>query len=285
MTTKLSDDERLVNALLPDFAVGCRRPTPGNGYLEALTRENVRVVTERISHVVPEGIVLTTGEVIKIDTFICATGFDLSFTPSFEIVGRQGKTMAEQWKTKPTAYLSLAVPNFPNYFSELNSLSPSFSSFSPGTHASSSPSSVFLGPNSPVGHGSILPIIEHTTKYVINFLKKIQTQDICSVTPSQAATADYDTHVSTFMQRTAWATPCRSWFKNGTVDGPITALHPGSRIHWFHMLGDIRFEDWEFEYRSANRFRYLGNGFSIREAAGRDTTRYFQDPEEGYRAY
>lgn len=119
MTTKLSNDERLVKALLPDFAVGCRRPTPGNGYLEALTKENVRVVTDRISHVVPEGIVLTTGEVIKIDTFICATGFDLSFTPSFELVGRQGKTMAEEWKSKPTAYLSLAVPNFPNYFSEL----------------------------------------------------------------------------------------------------------------------------------------------------------------------
>jgi hypothetical protein len=144
---------------------------------------------------------------------------------------------------------------------------------------------VFLGPNAPVGHGSILPIIEHTTKYVINFLKKMQTQDICSVMPSQAATEEYDIHVATFMQRTAWATPCRSWFKNGTVDGPITALHPGSRIHWFHMLSDIRFEDWEFGYRSANRFRYLGNGFSTREGPGRDTTGYFECPEEGYRCY
>lgn len=128
MTTKLSNDERLVKALLPDFAVGCRRPTPGNGYLEALTKENVRVVTDRISHVVPEGIVLTAGEVIKIDTFICATGFDLSFTPSFKLVGRQGKTMAEEWKSKPTAYLSLAVPNFPNYFSELGAFHLSSSS-------------------------------------------------------------------------------------------------------------------------------------------------------------
>ncbi|KAL4805227.1 hypothetical protein BDV18DRAFT_153027 [Aspergillus unguis] len=260
MTTKLANNECLIRALVPSFAVGCRRPTPGNGYLEALTADNVEVITDDISHVIPEGIVLATGRIIRVDTFICATGFDLSFTPRFQLVGRQGSRLADEWKTKPKAYLSLAVPGFSNYF-------------------------IFLGPNAPVGHGSVLPIIEHTTKYVINFLKKIQTEDISSVMPSRAAMEDYDIHISKFMQRTAWATPCRSWFKNGTIDGPITALHPGSRIHWFHMLNEIRLEDWEFTYRTGNRFRYLGNGFSTMEGPGKDTTRYFDHPEEGYKRY
>ncbi|KAL4891195.1 cyclohexanone monooxygenase [Aspergillus ambiguus] len=260
MTNKLGNSPRLVKALLPDFAVGCRRPTPGNGYLESLTKENVRVVTDSIVKVVPEGIVLSTGEVIQVDTFICATGFDMSFAPRFRLVGRHGKRLSEEWREKPMAYLSLAAADFPNYF-------------------------MFLGPNAPVGHGSLLPIIEHTTKYLINFMKKIQTQGIKAIAPKIEAIRDLDMHITEFMKRTAWATQCRSWFKNSKVDGPVIAVHPGSRIHWFHILAGIRFEDWEFTYLSNNRFHYLGNGFSVREQEGKDTTRYFDFPAEGYNDY
>lgn len=116
-------------------------------------------------------------------------------------------------------------------------------------------------------------------------MKKLQTQNIKAVAPSEAAVQDFSEHIHEFMKRTAWATPCRSWFKRGTIDGPIVALHPGSRIHWFHMLHSIRFEDWEYKYLSDNRFQYLGNGFSSREDPGLDTTRYFDNPEEGYAEY
>jgi hypothetical protein len=61
------------------------------------------------------------------------------------------------------------------------------------------------------------------------------------------------------MPRTSWAGPCRSWFKGGTEDGPVTALHPGSRIHFFHMLEQFRGEDWEFVYEA----RLVGIGFRI----------------------
>lgn len=79
------------------------------------------------------------------------------------------------------------------------------------------------------------------------------------------------------MPRTAWAGSCRSWFKNSVVDGPVTALHPGSRIHFFHMLEEFRGEDWEYVYREGgegNRFAYLGNGFSVKELDGGDTAWY-----------
>jgi cation diffusion facilitator CzcD-associated flavoprotein CzcO len=118
MTTKLNGNERLIKHMIPEFAVGCRRPTPGNGYLEALLKPNVRVVTDNIQNIIPEGIVLTTGEVIKVDTFICATGFDISFCPRFNLVGQNGVSLSEQWKSVPSAYLSLATENFPNYFSK-----------------------------------------------------------------------------------------------------------------------------------------------------------------------
>ncbi|KAK5048147.1 hypothetical protein LTR84_005817 [Exophiala bonariae] len=253
-------NESLSKHLIPEFAVGCRRPTPGNGYLEALSKENVRVVTDPITEIVPQGIKTSTNEVIEIDTFICATGFDISFTPRFKTTGRNNIILSEQWNGRPEAYLSLGVENFPNYF-------------------------MYLGPNCPIGHGSVLPIIEHATKYFINLFKKIQTQNIKAVVPKSAAVRDFYEQTDKFMERTAWTTPCRSWFKNGKVDGPIIALHPGSRIHWFHMLEEIRYEDWEYTYLTRNRFQYLGNGFSTHEAPGLDTTFYFDHPESGYKDY
>jgi cation diffusion facilitator CzcD-associated flavoprotein CzcO len=117
MTSKLGSDSDLIKHIIPNFAVGCRRPTPGNGYLEALMKPNVTVVTEEISEIVPTGIKLNSGKVVEVDVFICATGFDISFAPRFPLIGRNGTNLAEQWKTRPTAYLSLAAENMPNYFS------------------------------------------------------------------------------------------------------------------------------------------------------------------------
>lgn len=65
---------------------------------------------------------------------LCATGFDVSFVPSFEISGRGGLLMRDAWKDLPDAYLGIAAPNFPNYF-------------------------VVCGPQGPLGNGSILPAV------------------------------------------------------------------------------------------------------------------------------
>ena len=86
----LGGDEKLCKALIPQFPLGCRRITPAPGYLEALRTSNTEVITEGIAEIVPEGIRLESGEIIKLDAIICATGFDNSFTPRFPIVGRHG---------------------------------------------------------------------------------------------------------------------------------------------------------------------------------------------------
>lgn len=126
----------------------------------------------------------------------------------------------------------------------------------------------FLGPNGPIGHGSVFTLSEHISKYITGIIQKCQTQGIKAITPSQAAVDDYFEHISTFMPRTAWAASGgRSWFTGGQANAAVTALHPGSRIHFFHMLEKFRGEDWEYVYEGAkqNRFSYLGNGFSTKE--------------------
>lgn len=118
MTFALEGDKRLCDAMIPDFPLGCRRLTPGTGYLGALKQLNVRVVLDPISKIVPEGFQTSTGELIKVDAIVCATGFDVSFTPRFPIIGRKGN-MQDLWtKEVPKSYMSCAIPDFPNYFSK-----------------------------------------------------------------------------------------------------------------------------------------------------------------------
>jgi hypothetical protein len=127
---------------------------------------------------------------------------------------------------------------------------------------------VFLGPNCPIGHGSVITITEHMSKYIASIILKCQTEGITSLSPGHEALDAYSAHIDAFMPRTVWAGTCRSWFKNGMETGPVTALHPGSRIHWFHMLEKFRGEDFDYVYEGGKRFGYLGNGFSTKELEG-----------------
>jgi cation diffusion facilitator CzcD-associated flavoprotein CzcO len=107
-----------MKALIPDFPVGCRRITPGVGYLAALTKPNVQTVTTGIEEIRPHGIKLITGELIAVDAIVCATGFNLSFVPRFPIIGADGN-LQDIWKDSvPAAYMSCMVPGLPNYFSK-----------------------------------------------------------------------------------------------------------------------------------------------------------------------
>jgi cation diffusion facilitator CzcD-associated flavoprotein CzcO len=258
MTAVLGGGETLCKKLIPDYPLGCRRMTPAPRYLQSLTQTNVDVVTEGIKRIVPDGIELVSGELLKVDAIICATGFDVSFCPRFPLKGRSGNLQDIWRKETPKAYMSCAVAGLPNYFT-------------------------FLGPNGPIGHGSVFTLTEHIAKYITGVIKKCQTEGIKAIAPSQSAVDDYFEHIESFMPRTAWASSCRSWFKRGNETGPVVALHPGSRIHFFHMLERFRGEDWEYVYDNArqNRFQYLGNGFSTKELdPSIDSTWYLDMPGE-----
>lgn len=119
MRRKLAKKPWIADSIVPkNFAVGCRRPTPGNGYLEALCEDNVDVITDSIAEITPEGIKTADGKEHKVDIIVCATGFDVSWKPYYPTIGRDGHSLAEDWKDVPSTYLSITVPNFPNYLSK-----------------------------------------------------------------------------------------------------------------------------------------------------------------------
>ncbi|KAK9422621.1 putative Sterigmatocystin biosynthesis monooxygenase stcW [Seiridium unicorne] len=249
MQRKLATRPEIAELMIPkNFAVGCRRPTPGNGFLEALCEDNVDVVSQPIQEITPKGIRTVDGVEHEFDVLICATGFDVSWKPSYPTIGRDKRSLSDEWSDAPSTYLSVTVPHFPNYL-------------------------IFNGPFGPYGHGSILPITELLGRHFIKILDKMSSEGVNSFEPKEAAVADFAQHRRQFLSRTAWSSPCRSWFKGGTVDGEVM-MWPGSRIHFFETMENPRWEDYELTYTTSNRFGYFGNGFAAREFDGRDLSWY-----------
>ncbi|PYI13635.1 flavin-binding monooxygenase [Aspergillus violaceofuscus CBS 115571] len=237
MYTKLQSKPHVRDAIIPtDFNVACRRPTPGNGFLEAIASEKTIVFTSPIKEITPRGFIDTaTGIEHEVDVIICATGFNTSYQPRFPLIGLDGVSLADKWSDTPTSYLAIAVDGFPNYFT-------------------------YSGPFAPVGHGSILPILSHITHYFIQTIQRMRKQHIRRLSPKPAAVEDFVEHAQAFLPRTCWADPCSSWFKQGRKDGPVI-VWPGSRLAYFELLRTPTLSDYDVAYWSGNRFGYLGSGF------------------------
>ncbi|KAL4724306.1 hypothetical protein ACLX1H_008919 [Fusarium chlamydosporum] len=242
MRERLGNDKELCQKLLPDYEYGCRRPTPGDGYLEALRQENARVTFDPIVKITESGI-QTTKDHTDFDIIVCATGFDASFRRSWSVRGRNGFKLHDAWDNTPQAYFGVAAANMPNYF-------------------------IFIGPNSPVGHGSLLDSVFCVAKWILKWCRKIATEDIKSVCVNQQVVDDYNVYLQELLKRMVWTGSCRSWYKNRKKDGPVTAVYGGSRHHFREILETFRTEDFDIEYRSVNRFRFMGNGRTLKESTG-----------------
>ena len=152
MRQRLNNNEGLIKKIVPDFAFGCRRPTPGDGYLEALQEKNASCISDPILRITDSGFE-TSGGIENFDIIVCATGFDVTYKPHWNTVGQNGISLNEKWAEDPHGYFGICAPDMPNYFT-------------------------FLGPNSPVAHGSLIFFINCVAQYILKWCKKIATEDI-----------------------------------------------------------------------------------------------------------
>jgi len=238
MKNKLKN-EYLEERLIPNWHVGCRRLTPGVGYLEALGKPNVQTVYGEINEITERGCLCSDGKEYPIDVLICATGFNTSFKPRFPVINSSGANLQDAWGKEPRSYFGLAAADFPNYL-------------------------IFLGPNSPIGNGPVLSAIEAQADYMCKLIDRFQTHNISAFAPRTEAIDDFIAFKDDFMKKTVWHDACRSWYKSLGSDGPVTALWPGSTLHYIEALMELRLEDWHVEY-NGNRFAWLGNGYSQTE--------------------
>lgn len=257
MRARLGDSVDLADQLVPKYAVGCRRLTPGQGFLEALTKSNVEVVTAEIDRATTDGLMTVDGLLHEVDAIVCATGFDTTWRTRFPIYGRDGASLAERWAAVEDveAYLAMGIPDFPNYL-------------------------MFTGPNSPVSNGTLIPVIEKQAAYMTAMIRKYQRQRVKSFAPSNRVTEALNKRHQRWLQRTVWADECRSTFKGGNKQGKIIGPWPGSSLHYFEAISEVRFEDWEYGYWTDSEgygeaalgegtWGYLGSGFTTREELDR----------------
>lgn len=108
MRQRLGDRDDLKQKIIPSWSPGCRRLTPGEGYLEALIRDNVACCFDDIAKVTETGLQTVTGEHIEVDVLACATGFYVQYQPHFKIRGIGGQVMQDQ--QTPNVYASVAAP-------------------------------------------------------------------------------------------------------------------------------------------------------------------------------
>lgn len=204
-------DPTLRARLTPDYTLGCKRILVSDDYYPALTRPNVEVVTDGVAEVRPHSVVTTAGAEREVDTIILGTGFHVTDNPiASRVRGRQGKTLAEVWSPSMRAYLGMSVAGFPNLF-------------------------VIIGPNTALGHNSMVFMIESQLNYLMGCLEAMRTRGASTVEVRPDAVAAFNDEIDRAMQGTVWSSGCNSWYLDSA--GRNSVVWPG----------------WSFRFRTRTR--------------------------------
>ncbi len=220
-------DPKLREALVPDYPIGARRILISDDYYPALERENVEVVTAGIDRVVEEGIVDREGRTHAADALILATGFQSTgFLVPMEVRGLQGRLLHEDWEEGAQAYLGITVSGFPNFF-------------------------MTYGPNTNLGHNSIIFMIECQARYILQCVERLRKGDLACLELRPEVQAAFNAKIQAELRRTVWAETDHSWYKDEA--GRITNNWSGTTTRYWWKTRRVDFKDYRQTVRGATR--------------------------------
>jgi cation diffusion facilitator CzcD-associated flavoprotein CzcO len=180
----------------PDYTIGCKRILPSNGWYPALARDNVELVTEGVTEIRERSVVTADGVEREVDAIVFGTGFHVVDMPVGKLVrGRGGKALQEVWNGSPRAHLGCTVAGFPNLF-------------------------IMLGPNTGLGHSSMVYMIESQLAYVVGALREMRSRGARTVEVRPEAQERFNAEVHQRMQGTVWSTGCQSWYLDSEGRNP-----------------------------------------------------------------
>lgn len=196
-------DPELRRRLTPDYRLGCKRVLMADDYYPALMRPNVELITDAIREVQADGVVTADGCKRQVDAIILGTGFRATEPVARGVVqGRHGQDLWEAWSSGPEAYLGTSVAGFPNLF-------------------------MMLGPNTGLGHSSMVLMIESQARYLTDALRCMRRHKLKFVDVLPKVQAGYNRRLQERLKRTVWvAGGCRSWYLD--QHGKNVTLWPGS---------------------------------------------------------
>ncbi|MFC4605965.1 flavin-containing monooxygenase [Rhodococcus kronopolitis] len=194
-------DRALRHKLTPTFTITCKRILLSNDWLRTLARDDVDLVDSGLSEVTEGGVVDGAGRETLVDAIIFATGFTPTEPPvAHQLRGRDGRTLAQHWSGSPRAYLGTTVAGFPNLF-------------------------LMYGPNTNLGHSSIVYMLEAQSAYINGALAHLAAGAGAAVEVHPAAQARYNERIADQLHGTVWNTGgCSSWYLD--KDGHNSVMWP-----------------------------------------------------------
>ena len=201
-------DPELRRKLTPKFRLGCKRVLISNSWYPALTRPDVELVTEGIEAIRGNSIILADGTQREVDTIIFGTGFHVTDPPSARLVrGRGGGTLADRMQAGIQAYLGATIEGLPNYFK-------------------------LIGPNTGLGHNSMVYMIECQLHYVMDALRVMDEQGVAEFEVRPEAMAAYNAQIQAKLPGTVWMSGCASWYLD--ADGRNSTIWPDFTWRFAH---------------------------------------------------
>jgi len=195
-------DPALRAKLTPAYGFGCKRVLLSNDYYPALVRDNVELVVDRIGQVRPHAVVTADGAEHAVDTIIFGTGFHVT-DPAFPryVRGPGGRTLADAWTPTMRSYLGTMVAGFPNLF-------------------------LMLGPNTGLGHTSVVLMMESQLHHIIAALRHMQRTGTRAIAPVPEAQERFSAYIDAKLAGTVWtAGGCTSWYLDANGHSP--SIWPG----------------------------------------------------------
>ncbi len=207
--------------LTPDYLLGCKRVLLSRDFYPAVTQPNVDVVTTPIREIVADGIVTDDGTHYRADAIICGTGFEVNDAGApFEVIGARGADLDARWRRGgPEAYLGTSIADFPNFF-------------------------MITGPNTGLGHNSMIYMIESQIEYIADCLRVLRRCGARTMQLKPDVQRVFNDALQREMQRSVWKSGCRSWYLS--KDGKNTALWPGFTFTFRRRTRRVRAADYQF---------------------------------------
>ncbi len=211
-------DPVLRGKLMPSYRFGCKRVLISNEWYPALQRPNVEVVTDAIASITPRGVRTVDGTEREVDALILGTGFRVTeYLSSIHIVGRGGVDLNDAWRTSLRNYLGITVSGCPNLC-------------------------VVMGPNTGLGHNSMIFMIEAQARYAASALATMRERGIASLDVRPEIEASFRADLARRMKNTVWTTGCQSWYQ--TPDGEVF-LWPAATVDYWWKTRRVNLADYE----------------------------------------
>lgn len=218
--TRQVNDPALRANLTPEYTIGCKRVLISNTFYPTLQRQNVELVTDGITEIRPHAVVTQDGTERPADVIIFGTGFRTTDAMTqVTITGREGQSLNQAWAGGMRAYLGTAVPGFPNFF-------------------------MLLGPNTGLGHNSVVIMIEAQVRYVMSALRLMRRCHARAMAVRPEVDAAFNEALTAKMNRTVWQSGgCQSWYQDSA--GRNTTLWPGFTVEYSWHTRAVRAAEYQ----------------------------------------